>query len=82
MNDEKTKKFLLFLLITITLGGSIWAIISLTYSPIKELRSNNISETNGTKLKNNVTNPTRYVNDIKKLVITHDSNKRNSMPPK
>jgi len=46
MNEEKTKKILLTLFITIILGGTIWAIISMTYSPIKNLRSNNFEETN------------------------------------
>ena len=60
MNEEKTKKILLYLFISIILGGAIWAVISLTYSPIKELRNNNISETNSyrdvTKNNNNSDN--------------------------
>jgi len=46
MNSEKNKNLLLYLFISLILGGSIWAIFSLTYSPIKELRSNTISESN------------------------------------
>ena len=46
MNEEKTKKILLYIFISLILGGTIWAIISLTYSPIKELRSNEVTETN------------------------------------
>ena len=46
MNEEKAKKFLLILFITVILGGTIWAIISMTYSPIKNLRSNSVNETN------------------------------------
>lgn len=46
MSNEKTKNIILFFLITVILGGVIWAIFSLTYSPIKELRSNDISESN------------------------------------
>lgn len=49
MNEEKTKKILLFLFIAIILGGSIWAVISITYSPIKELRDNNSLEKNSYK---------------------------------
>lgn len=46
MNEEKTKKILLILFISTILGGTIWAIISMTYSPIKNLRNNTIDETN------------------------------------
>lgn len=66
MNEEKTKKLLLFLFISIIIGGCIWAIISLTYSPIKELRDNNITETNSYKdtKNNNNNNNNNNDNDI------------------
>ena len=44
MNGEKTKKILLFLFITLILGGTLWAIFSMTYSPIKNLRNNSSNE--------------------------------------
>lgn len=56
MNEEKTKKLLLFLFLSIIIGGSIWAIFSLTYSPIKDLRSNTISEANSYKNTDKINN--------------------------
>lgn len=56
MNNEKTKTFLLYLFITLVLGGSLWAALSLAYSPIKELRNNNILESNSYKENNNENN--------------------------
>jgi len=61
MNEEKNKKILLIIFISLILGGTIWAIISLTYSPIKELRSNNNTETNS--YKDVTSNNTTYDND-------------------
>lgn len=46
MNQDKTKSILLILFITIILGGTIFAVISLLSSPIKELRSNDNLEAN------------------------------------
>ncbi len=44
MNEEKIKNILLILFITAILGGTIWGIISITYSPIKTLRDNKVKE--------------------------------------
>ena len=70
MNEEKTKKFLLILFITIILGGTIWAIISMTYSPIKNLRSNNISESNSYKNTSNENNNTNIADNNDNSDIT------------
>jgi len=77
MNEEKTKKILLFLFITIILGGTIFALISLTYSPIKELRSNSITESSSYKdatIKNNNTDNNNYnpKNVLSDINITSD----------
>lgn len=82
MNEEKTKKILLFLFIAIILGGTIWAIITLTYSPIKELRNNNIAETNSYKnvgKKNNVNeNNNNSENILANIDITTDQSAEGS----
>jgi len=65
MNEEKTKSILLILFITIIIGGSIWAIISSTYSPIKELRNNTLEDTDSYKDTNTITDSnTNILQDI------------------
>ena len=44
MNEEKTKKILLTLLVIAIMGGAIFTIVYTMYSPIKELKSNNTIE--------------------------------------
>lgn len=68
MNEEKIKRILLILFITIILGGTIWAIISMTYSPIKNLRNNTPNEANAyidtTKANINTNNNANTDNNI------------------
>ncbi len=70
MNGEKTKNILLILFITLIIGGTIWATISLTYSPIKNLRNNTVEETENNSYKD-TTNINSNVND------TNDSTDQN-----
>ena len=78
MNKEKTKHLLLFLFVAIIIGGSIWAVFSLTYSPIKELRSNTITESNSYKETTNNENTTSdNVNDLNTNTI--DENRVSSI---
>lgn len=49
MDNDKTKHLILYLFVALILGGTIWAVFSLTYSPIKSLRTNKITEASSYK---------------------------------
>ncbi len=84
MNEEKTKKILLYIFISLILGGTIWAIISLTYSPIKELRSNEVTETNSykdiTQKNNNDNNDNNVASNNENILSNIDITADQSMP--
>ena len=79
MNEEKTKKILLFLFITIIIGGAIWAIIATTYSPIKDLRSNKIEEISSYKdsIENKKSTDNIDNNTLSDIDITAEQNPSN-----
>ena len=82
MNQDKTKSILLFIFISLILGGTIFAVISLLSSPIKELRSNDKLETNSYReiTEKNTNNDSDITEDINIISSDNASSITNAQP--